>query len=75
LYYCVANMPGVVPGPSINGLSNATLPYIVKLADQGFAAAVAADKALALDVNTYQDKVTYQAVAEAFGLPYTPLKA
>ncbi len=74
LHYCVANMPGAVPRTSTNGLSNATLPYVVKLADQGFAAAVAADKSLALGVNIYQGKVTYQAVAEAFGLPYTPLK-
>ena len=74
LHYCVANMPGAVPRTSTNGLSNATLPYVIKLADKGFAAAVAADKSLALGVNIYQGKVTYQAVAEAFGLAYTPLK-
>ncbi|HOT90560.1 MAG TPA: alanine dehydrogenase [Anaerolineae bacterium] len=74
LHYCVANMPGAVPRTSTNGLSNSTLPYVIKLADQGFAAAVAADKSLALGVNIYQGKVTYQAVAEAFGLPYTPLE-
>jgi len=73
LHYCVANMPGAVPRTSTNGLSNATLPYVIKLADKGFAA-VAADKSLALGVNIYQGKVTYQAVAEAFGLAYTPLK-
>jgi alanine dehydrogenase len=74
LHYCVANMPGAVPRTSTNGLSNATLPYVIKLADQGFEAAVAADESLALGVNIYQGKVTYQAVAEAFGLAYTPLK-
>lgn len=73
LHYCVPNMPGAVPRTSTLGLSNATLPYIVKLADKGLAEAVAADKALALGVNTYQGKITYQAVAEAFGLPYQSL--
>jgi len=74
LHYCVANMPGAVPRTSTNGLSNATLPYVIKLADKGFEAAIAADKSLALGVNIYQGKVTYQAVAEAFELAYTPLK-
>ncbi|MBN2004164.1 MAG: alanine dehydrogenase [Anaerolineae bacterium] len=74
LHYCVANMPGAVPRTSTNGLSNATLPYVIKLADGGFAQAVAGDKPLALGVNIYRGKVTYQAVAEAFGLEYTPLK-
>ncbi len=73
LHYCVANMPGAVPRTSTNGLSNATLPYVIKLADRGFEEAVADDKPLALGVNIYQGKVTYQAVAEAFGLDYTPL--
>ncbi len=75
LHYCVANMPGAVPRTSTNGLSNATLPYVIALADKGFKAAVADDKALALGVNIYQGKVTYQAVAEAFGLDYTPLNS
>lgn len=74
LHYCVANMPGAVPRTSTHGLSNATLPYILKLANQGFAAAVTNDQALALGVNIYGGKITYQAVAEAFDLPYTPLK-
>jgi len=74
LHYCVANIPGAVPRTSTNGLSNATLPYVIKLADQGFKAAVAADKSLALGINIYQGKVTYRAVAGAFGLPYTPLR-
>ncbi len=74
LHYCVANMPGAVPRTSTNGLSNATLPYVIELADRGFEAAIAADKSLARGVNIYQGKVTYQAVAEAFDLPYTPLK-
>jgi alanine dehydrogenase len=73
LHYCVPNMPGAVPRTSTLGLSNATLSYIIKLADKGFKEAIAADKSLALGVNIHQGKVTYQAVAEAFGLPYTPL--
>jgi alanine dehydrogenase len=73
LHYCVANMPGAVPRTSTYGLSNSTLPYVLKLATRGFKAAVGADPALALGVNTYRGKLTYQAVAEAFDLPYTPL--
>jgi alanine dehydrogenase len=46
---------------------------VLKLANQGFAAAVKADPALAKGVNIYQRRITYQAVAEAFELPYTPL--
>jgi alanine dehydrogenase len=74
LHYCVANMPGAVPRTSTYGLSNATLAYICELADKGFMAAISTDRALALGVNTYRGKITYQAVAEAFGLPYTPLE-
>ena len=73
IHYCVANMPGAVPRTSTYGLSNATLPYVLKLANRGFEAAVSADPALALGVNTYQGKLTYQAVAEAFDMPYTAL--
>jgi alanine dehydrogenase len=73
LHYCVPNMPGAVPRTSTIGLSNATLPYIIKLADKGFNEAVAADKAFALGVNTYQGNITYKAVAEAFGMAYEPL--
>ncbi|MCB0181485.1 MAG: alanine dehydrogenase [Anaerolineae bacterium] len=73
LHYCVANMPGAVPRTSTYGLSNATLPYVLKLANQGFAEAVANDRALALGVNIYNGKIIYQAVAEAFNLPYNPL--
>lgn len=73
LHYCVANMPGAVPRTSTYGLSNATLPYVLKLANRGFKEAIQSDPALARGVNTYQGKITYQAVAEAFGLPYSPL--
>jgi alanine dehydrogenase len=75
LHYCVANMPGAVPRTSTYGLSNATLHYVLQLANKGFRGAVKADKSLAQGVNTYQGKITYQAVAEAFGMLYTPLAA
>ena len=73
LHYCVTNMPGAVPRTSTYALSNATLPYVVKLANLGLEGAVAADRALALGVNTYKGQITYPAVAEAFGLPSRPL--
>ena len=73
LHYCVANMPGAVPRTSTHGLSNATLPYVLKLANMGFEKAIKTDQALALGVNIHQKKITYQAVAEAFEIPYTPL--
>jgi len=73
LHYCVANMPGAVPRTSTHGLSNATLPYVLKLANKGFKAAIKADQTLAPGVNTYAGQITYQAVAEAFDMPYTPL--
>jgi len=73
VHYCVANMPGAVPRTSTYALSNATLPYVVKLADMGAEAAIRADPSLAKGVNTYKGRITYPAVAEAFGLEYTPL--
>jgi alanine dehydrogenase len=71
LHYCVANMPGAVPRTSTYALSNATLPYVVKLAEMGVRSAIRADSALALGVNTYMGKITYPGVAEAFGLECT----
>jgi alanine dehydrogenase len=71
--YCVANMPGAVPRTSTYALSNATLPYAVKLANLGAEAAIRADPALAKGVNTYKGKITYPGVAKAFDLEYTPL--
>ncbi|NPA26970.1 MAG: alanine dehydrogenase [Chloroflexi bacterium] len=73
IHYGVTNMPGAVPRTSTYGLSNATLPYALKLADLGFVEAVKQDPALARGVNTYKGHLTHPAVAEAFGLPYTPL--
>jgi alanine dehydrogenase len=73
IHYCVANMPGGVPVTSTNALTNATLPYVEAIADRGLRGAVAADPALAKGVNVLGGKVTYEAVAEAHGLDYTPL--
>jgi alanine dehydrogenase len=73
IHYCVANMPGAVPRTSTYALSNATLPYIVKLASMGAEAAIQADPALAQGANTYNGAITYAGVAEAFHIEYTPL--
>jgi alanine dehydrogenase len=73
LHYCVANMPGGVPITSTKALTNATLPYVESIADNGLVRAVSADPALARGVNVLDGKLTYQAVAEAHGLEYTPL--
>ncbi len=74
-HYCVANMPGGVPVTSTRALTNATLPYVEAIARHGLRHAVAADPALAKGVNVIEGKVTYEAVAEAHGLDYTPLEA
>ncbi|MGA9997304.1 MAG: alanine dehydrogenase [Pyrinomonadaceae bacterium] len=73
LHYCVANMPGAVPRTSTFALTNATLPYALKLANKGFMDAIASDAGLKEGVNTYAGKLTYEAVATAQGLEYTPL--
>jgi len=74
VHYCVANMPGAVPITSTKALTNVTLPYVEAIADHGLAGAVARDPALARGVNVLRGKVTYEAVAEAHGLPYAPLR-
>ena len=73
LFYCVANMPGAVPATSTLALTNVTLPYIERLANLGTKAAVQADPALRMGVNVAQGAITYQGVAEAFGLEMTEL--
>jgi len=73
LHYCVANMPGAVPRTSTFALTNATLPYALKLANQGFLEAIQNDAGLKAGVNTFAGHCTYQAVAEAQGLPYTSI--
>lgn len=74
LHYGVPNMPGAVPRTSTFALSNATLPYVLALANKGFVQAVKDDPGLARGVNVYRGRITYPAVAEAFGLEYIPLE-
>jgi alanine dehydrogenase len=74
LHYCVANMPGAVPRTSTFALTNATLPYVLRLGAQGFLTAISEDAGLRNGVNTYQGKLTYRAVAEALSMPYSPLQ-
>ncbi|MCZ9338363.1 alanine dehydrogenase, partial [Streptomyces sp. TRM76130] len=59
VFYCVANMPGAVPNTSTYALTNATLPYIVELADHGWVEALRRDPALAKGLNTHDGKVVY----------------
>jgi alanine dehydrogenase len=73
IHYCVANMPGAVPITSTRALTNVTLPYVEELADDGVVGAIRRDRALAKGVNVLDGKITYQAVADAHGLEYTPL--
>jgi alanine dehydrogenase len=73
VHYCVANMPGAVPITSTISLTNVTLPYVEAIAEQGVREAVTRSEALARGVNVAGGKLTYAAVAEAHGLPYTPL--
>jgi len=68
IHYCVSNIPGAVPRTSTYALSNATLPYVVKLANMGAEAAIRCDPSLAKGVNIRKGKITYPAVAEALGL-------
>lgn len=68
LFYCVANMPGAVPYTSTRALTNVTLPYAVKLADLGVAAALEKDEALAAGLNTTAGKVTNKSVSDAHGM-------
>jgi alanine dehydrogenase len=68
VFYCVANMPGAVPFTSTYALSNATLPYALKLANKGWQDALASDPALQKGLNVHDGKVFYQAVADAHGL-------
>jgi alanine dehydrogenase len=68
VFYCVANMPGAVPHTSTYALTNVTVPYVLELANRGWRAALRADPALALGLNTYDGQVTYGPVAEAHGL-------
>jgi alanine dehydrogenase len=73
LHYCVANMPGAVPRTSTFALTNATMPYAVRLANEGVTARMLEEPGFAAGINEMKGKVTYPAVAEAFGMEYTPV--
>ena len=73
-HYCVANMPGAVPITSTFALTNVTLPYVEAIADLGVREAIAADPVLARGVNAVDGKLTYEAVADAHSLDYSPLE-
>ncbi len=73
IHYCVANMPGIVPRTSTYALTNATMPYLLRLASEGVERAIRSDPGLAKGVNLKEGKVTHSGVAESHGLPFTPL--
>ena len=73
LHYCVSNMPAAVPHTSTYGLNNATLPFLMLLANKGTEKAIASNAALALGVNTFKGHCTYPAVAEEQNIPFTAI--
>jgi alanine dehydrogenase len=70
VHYCVANMPGAVPMTSTIALTNATLPYAVQLANMGYEKAISQNKELRLGLNVIDGTITYQGVADAFGMKW-----
>ncbi len=74
VHYAVANIPGAVPYTSTLALTNATLPYAIRLPDKGWREACKNDPGLADGVNIVDGKITFKAIADAFDLPYTPLE-
>jgi alanine dehydrogenase len=73
VHYCVPNMPGAVPQTSTWALTNTTIGYALKMADQGVVKAAKADRALKLGINTYAGHVTYEGVAQAHKMEYVPV--
>ena len=74
VHYCVTNMPAAVPNTSTLALTNATFPYVLKLAKMGAKAALAGDPGIAEGINTIDGKLTYKAVAEGQNREFTPLE-
>ena len=74
VHYCVANMPGAVPLTSTVALTNATLPYAVKIADQGWQEVARNSSGIRAGLNVVAGKVTYAGVAEAFSMQYTDIE-
>jgi alanine dehydrogenase len=72
VHYCVANMPGGVPRTSTMALNKATLPMLIKLADQGYEKTLKENKNYLAGLNIFKGQITYKGVAEAFNLKYTP---
>jgi alanine dehydrogenase len=72
VHYGVANMPGAVGRTSTYALTNATLPFALRIADMGYKDACASDAGLAAGINVERGKITYKPVADTFGLEYTP---
>jgi len=70
IHYCVANMPGAVPYTSTTALTNATLPYAIQLANKGWKKACQDNKELALGLNVIKGDIVYEAVSQAFNMPY-----
>jgi alanine dehydrogenase len=73
IHYCVTNMPGAVPVTSTYALTNATLPYVLELADYGVRGALARDPGLRPGVNVFAGRITNPAVAASLAMPLTPL--
>jgi alanine dehydrogenase len=74
VHYCVANMPGAVPRTSTFALNNATLPFVLLLADHGLEEALSLDRDLANGLNVHRGHVTHEAVAAALSRDYTPVE-
>jgi alanine dehydrogenase len=75
LHYCVTNMPAAVPHTSTFGLTNATIPYLLQIANQGLEQACEKSPAIAEGVNTYQGHITYPGVAESQNRPWKELRS
>lgn len=75
IHYCVANMPGTFPETSTRALTNATLPYVLEIAQKGWQKAMLDNLAIRHGINTVNGKLTCRGVADAFGMPYTPVKS
>ena len=71
MFYCVANMPGAVPRTSTYALTNATMPYVIKLAERGWKSACQADSSLAKGLSTHEGELLSEQVASDLELPFT----
>jgi alanine dehydrogenase len=73
VHYCVTNMPAAVPNTSTLALTNATFPYVLRLAQHGAATAIKGDEGMCEGVNTYAGQLTYKGVAQSQGREWTPV--